>query len=222
MINIMLEGYDIGADWLRNDLSRYIKPEHSVAVVALSFRDNRVHSLDDWELLYSAERGKYYDGITGGFKAYGISENNISFVNYFTDDHATALKKVTQADIVYFLGGLPDRMFERIHELGLYDALVHHDGIAIGYSAGAVIQLAEYYLDPDDDYKEFSYYEGLPYLDDFYLQVHYEATPIQQEAIQRVLSERKKPIYALAHGNGGLVAHDGQIKMLGDVTLFTP
>lgn len=52
MINILLEGYDMDAPWLIDELKQVIRPEQRVAVVALSFRDNRVHSLEDWELLY--------------------------------------------------------------------------------------------------------------------------------------------------------------------------
>ena len=48
MINILLEGFDIDAPWLYGELKNYIKPNHSVAVVAFSFRDNRVKSLSDW------------------------------------------------------------------------------------------------------------------------------------------------------------------------------
>lgn len=62
MINILLEGYDINADWLYNDLKKYILPNHSVAIVAFSFRDSRVKSLDDWNALYSKENGVYYNG----------------------------------------------------------------------------------------------------------------------------------------------------------------
>lgn len=38
MINILLEGFDIDAPWLYDELKNYIKPDHSVAVVAFSFR----------------------------------------------------------------------------------------------------------------------------------------------------------------------------------------
>lgn len=172
MINILLEGFDIDAPWLYDELKNYIQPNHSVAVVAFSFRDNRVKSLSDWNALYSKECGKYHDGIVGGFTAYGIPEENISFINYFTDTKESAAQKIKSADIVYFLGGLPDRMMDRIKEFDLYDILMQHDGILMGYSAGAVIQLAEYHLSPDDDYPEFKYYEGLPYLNDFYMEVH--------------------------------------------------
>ncbi len=146
MVNILLEGYDIAASYLKDELSEYIKPEHSVAVEALSFRDNRVKSVEDWNKLYSKENGMYYGGIVGGFTAYGVAEENISFINYFTDTHEAAARKIANADIVYFLGGLPNRMMDRIIEMELYDVLMNHKGIVMGYSAGAVIQLAEYHL----------------------------------------------------------------------------
>lgn len=139
MINILLEGYDIDAAWLYDELKEYIKPTYSVAIVAFSFRDNRVKSITDWNLLYSKENGKFYDGIIDGFASYGISEENITFINYFADSKESAARKIEKADIVYFLGGLPDRMMDRINEFNLHDALMKHDGIVMGYSAGAVI-----------------------------------------------------------------------------------
>ena len=89
--------------------------------------------------------------------------------------------------------------------------------LIMGYSAGAVIQLAEYHLSPDDDYPEFKYYEGLPYLNDFYLEVHYEGKDAQKAAIQKVLEERKKTVYATAIMKGAILVDNGIIKLLGDV-----
>lgn len=220
MINILLEGFDIDAPWLYGELKNYIKPNYSVAVVAFSFRDNRVKSLSDWDTLYGKENGKYYAGIVGGLTAYGIPEEKITFINYFTDTKETAAQKIKAADIVYFLGGLPDRMMDRIKEFDLYDVLMQYDGILMGYSAGAVIQLAEYHLSPDDDYPEFKYYEGLPYLSDFYMEVHYEGTTVQDESIQRVLTERRKTVYATAFRSGAILVDNGNIKLLGDVRVF--
>lgn len=220
MINILLEGYDIDASWIYNELKNYIKPHHSVAVVAFSFRDSQVKTLLDWNALYSKENGRYYGGIVGGITAYGIPEENISFINYFTDTRESAAQKIKTADIIYFLGGLPDRMMDRIREFDLYNVLMAHNGILMGYSAGAVIQLAEYHLSPDDDYPEFKYFEGLPYLNDFYMEVHYEGTEVQDEAIRRVLSERGKTVYATAVRSGAILVDNGNIKLIGDVKIF--
>ncbi len=220
MINILLEGFDIDAPWLYEKLKNYIKPNHSVAIVAFSFRDNRVKSLSDWDALYGMENGKYHDGIVGGLTAYGITADKITFINYFTDTKESAAQKIKVADIVYFLGGLPDRMMDRIKEFDLYDVLLQHEGILMGYSAGAVIQLAEYHLSPNDDYPEFKYYEGLPYLSDFYMEVHYEGTTMQDESIQRVLAERGKTVYATAFRSGAIIVDNGNIKLIGDVRVF--
>ena len=220
MINILLEGYNIDAPWLRDELKSHIKPHHSVAVVAFSFRDSRVKSLADWNSLYSKESGIYYSGIVGGFASYGISESNIEFINYFTDSKKSAAQKITKADIIYFLGGLPDRMMDRIKEFDLYDVLMKHQGIVMGYSAGAVIQLTEYHLSPDSDYPEFKYCEGLPYLNDFYMEVHYENTDAQNKSIRRVIAERGKTVYATVVGAGAILVDNGSIKLLGDVKVF--
>lgn len=220
MINILLEGYDINAPWLYDDLKKYILPNYSVAVVAFSFRDSEVNNSADWNLLYSKESGIYYKGIVGGFTAYGISENNITFVNYFEDTKEAAKQKVERADILYFTGGRPDRMMDRIKELDLVDVLRKHNRIVMGYSAGAVIQLSEYHLSPDKDYKEFQYYDGLGYLNDFYLEVHYKNTKVQNKAIHRVLAERGKTVYATAFMSGAVIVDNDKVKLFGDVKTF--
>ena len=220
MVNILLEGYDIDAPWLLGDLRPYIRPSDRVAVVAFSFRDNRVKTAGDWDRLYGRENGVYYGGITGGFAAYGIQESQITFLDYFRDTKESAGEKVERADLLYVLGGLPDRMLDRIEEFSLTDALLRHRGVVMGYSAGAVIQLGEYHLSPDEDYPEFAYYRGLPYLEGFYLEVHYEGTEVQKAAVRRVLAERGKPVYATALGAGALLAEDGKVRALGKVERF--
>lgn len=220
MINILLEGYEINASYLYDDLKNYILPNYSVAVVAFSFRDREVKNSKDWNLLYSKENGIYYNGIVSGFTAYGISENNITFVNYFEDTKESAKQKAEKADILYFTGGRPDRMMDRIKEFDLVDVLKKHNGIIMGYSAGAVIQLSEYHISPDKDYKEFQYYDGLGYLNDFYLEVHYKNTKVQNKAIQRVLAERGKTVYATAFMSGAVIVDNGNVKLLGDVKTF--
>ena len=148
--------------------------------------------------------------------SYGIKEKNIIFLNYFQDTKQIAKNKIQNADIIYFLGGLPDRMMDRLKEFDLIDVLTQHNKVVIGYSAGAVIQFEEYFLSPNDDYTTFNYYKGIPYLKNFYLQVHYENTSEQNMTIDKVLKERKRTIYAQHKGKGGVVVYDGNIKMIGE------
>lgn len=220
MVNILLESYDLDADWLYDELKEYLKPEYKIAVVAFSFRDNRVKNNLDWQLLYGKERGKFYGGIVGSLCSYGIKEENITFLNYFQDTKETAKDKIQNADIIYFLGGLPDRMMDRLKEFDLIDVLTQHNKVVIGYSAGAVIQFEEYFLSPDADYPTFNYYKGIPYIKNFYLQVHFENTKEQNESINNVIKERKKPVYAMCKVQGALVIEDNNIKKIGNVEIF--
>lgn len=111
-------------------------------------------------------------------------------------------------------------MMERIHALELEGPLLRHTGLVMGYSAGAVIQLAEYHLSPDEDYPHFRYEQGLGYLDGFYLQVHYQGTAAQKAAIRRVLTERSKTVYATAFQKGALLTDGQTVHLLGDVKVF--
>ncbi len=219
MVNILLEGYDIAAEWLKAELGRIILPRHRVAVAAFAFRDDRVRNAQEWERLYGRD-GMYSGGIAEGFAAYGIARENLRFLNYFADSRESAAQAVREADIVYFPGGLPDRMMQRMEEFALVDVLRQHDGIVMGYSAGAVIQLAEYHLSPDADYPQFGYYAGLSYLDNFYLEVHYEGNDVQKQAIRRVLTERGKRVYATQKNAGALLVENGAVRCIGDVKGF--
>ena len=220
MINILLEGYDIGAKWLHSELKNYIMLSQRVAVVALSFRDSQIRNLSDWNALYGESQGRLYRNIIRGFEAYGIMPDQISFVNYFTDTPESAKAKVTHADIIYFPGGLPDRMMERIEEMNLRESLACHQGIMMGYSAGALVQFSEYHLSPDHDYPSFGYFEGLSCIDGFYLEVHYEGTEIQKEAIRKVIMEKEKNVYASSLMKGAILIDNGKIRTIGDVHVF--
>lgn len=222
MVHILLEGFDCAEPWLHAQLQPYFYPGQKVAIVAFSFRDSRVKCAQDWDALYHPRHGQYYAGMTRPLLAYGLREEDIRWINYFTDSKEKAARIISEADIVYFPRGLPDRMMERIDEFDLRDALLRHRGIVMGYSAGAVIQMARYHLSPDEDYPDFSYYEGLPWLRGFYLEVHYEGTPDQDRAIARVLRETGQPVYATALGKGALLIDNGQMRLLGDVKVFTP
>ncbi len=221
MVNILLDRYQLDADWLRPHLRPYLLPQHKVCVVAFSFRDNRVKCAADWQLLYGKAGSKLYSGIVSSLMAYGITEENIVFLDYFTDTKETAKAKVKQADVLYFLGGLPDRMYQRLEEFDLLNSMTKHNGVVIGYSAGAAIQLKEYHLSPDGDYPAFGYYPGLPYVDSMYLEVHYTGSDVQDKSIVRVLKEKHKPVYTTCE-TGGVIVENGRPRCIGDAQVFWP
>lgn len=220
MVNVLLESYDLSAPFLREKLRTYIKPNSRVTIVAFSFLPSQAANLSQWEDLYGAERGMFYHWLVDPFQKFSIPEENITFVNYFSDTKETAAQKINDADILYFTGGLPDAMMDRLEEFQLIDLLCAFDGVILGCSAGAMIQLQEYHITLDWDYPEFGYYRGLPWLKDFYVEVHYENTDIQNQSIQRVLTQRQKPVYAIAHDRGAIIVENGTVEMLGEVKKF--
>lgn len=220
MVNVLLESYDLTAPFLFDALRPYIKPNHRVAIVAFSFLPEQASNLEEWLGLYGKENGMFYNWLVEPFAAFGVPEENITFVNYFADTKETAALKVKQADILYFTGGLPDAMMDRLAEFELLNILAEFDGVALGCSAGAMIQLEEYHITPDQDYPCFGYYKGLPWLKNFYVEVHFEDSAEQRASIRRVLQERQKPIYATRHNNAAIIVDNGKIQRLGDVQTF--
>lgn len=222
MVHILPDILDFSADFLFAELKRWIHPESKVAILAFSYRDCSVRCLTDWNRLYAKGGGMYYDAMVAPFLNYGIPESQIRWINYYTDTKANAAEILRQADIIYLPGGLPDRMLERIDDFDLRNSLLSFQGVMMGYSAGALIQLQEYHLSPDSDYPEFCYRKGLPLLRDFYLEVHYEGTDVQNQAIQRVLNERCQTVYATVTDRSAIVVEGSEIKLLGDVRVFSP
>ena len=222
MINILLDVLNFSADFLYEELKRYIHPSDKVVILAFSYRDGEVQNLRDWKILYGKSGGRYYDSMVSPFLRYGIPEDHIEWINYYTDAKSKAAEQIRNADILYLPGGMPDRMMERIDDFNLRDAILQFQGVVMGYSAGALIQLQEYHLSPDQDYPEFTYFKGLPILKDFYLEVHYEDSPAQNEAIQRVLEERRKTVYAMVADQAAIVMDGSKVNFLGDVKMFTP
>ena len=220
MVNILLEGLDLDADWLKDTLKDYIKPHHKVVIVALAFGDE-IKNESDWQREFNRNDGGYYKALLGGLSAYGIKEDNIYIIDYFTDSTESAKEKIVNSDIAYFLGGLPDKMYDRIVEMGLLNVFKDYKGIAMGFSAGALIQLSEYHIYPDEDYSDFGYYKGIGYIDSFYHEVHYSRTPVQDESIRRVLSERNKTVYVTSLCKGAIISDNGKVRLLGKVKAYT-
>ena len=218
MINILFDCPNI--DDFKEELCEYFSEESRVAVVALSFYDDFVFDKESWERVYGRGIGNCYFETVDPLSVFGVKEENISFINYFTDTKETAKEKIKNANVIYFTGGLPDRMMERIEEFELTDVLKEFDGVVFGYSAGAVIQLDEYHLYPDGDYKDYGYYRGLGYVKGLYHEVHYEFKPEQDESIRRLLNERDLPIYVTHTRGGGIVIEEGGVKPIGKVDLY--
>lgn len=218
MVNMLFSQYNFHKKWAKDTVRKYLNDKQKVLVIPFSF-NNKIQNDGDWQKAYS-KSGKYYQNIVQPFNDFGIKDENIDWLNYFADTKETTVEKLKNSDVIFFTGGLPDRMMDRLQEFDIIDEIERFHGIVIGVSAGALIQLADYHISPDDDYKYFSYNKGLDFINDFFIEVHYDESDLQNRYIEKVLKEKTNCVYGITD-RGGIIVDQGNVTLVGDTRKFT-
>lgn len=219
MVNMLFSLYNFHESWAKDLVSKYINSNDKVLIISFSFDDN-ICDDNGWCNAYSKNNGRYYESIIAPFLNYGIKEENINWINYFKDTTENAKIKIKNSNIIFFTGGLPDKMMIRLKEFNLIDDIENFKGVIIGSSAGAMIQISEYHITPDEDYNIFTYNTGLNFIKDFDIEVHYEEAEIQNKYINKVLREKRDKVYAITN-TGGIIVDNEKIVLLGKVKTFS-
>lgn len=183
-----------------------------VAVIPFSFDKKDVKDENDFDKHYG-NNGIHTPWIYRPFLFYGISKENIVFLDYFRDNIDDMHKIICDSDILFLTGGLPDQYLERLKEKSIAH-LITNDKIIIGASAGAMIQLDIYHVTPDDDYPQYHYQSGLGLVNDIEIEVHYCHSDIQNYGINRVIHERHLPTYTVPN-DGGIFIKDKKVIAFG-------
>lgn len=219
MVNMLFSLYNFNDTWAKNAVSKYIKCSNKVLIIPFSFGENIKNNVD-WQNEFAKDNGDHYKAIIRPFLSYGIKGKNINCINYFEDTKENAKNKIKNSDILFFTGGLPDKMMCRLKEFDLINEIENFTGTIIGSSAGAMIQIKEYHITPDEDYDTFSYNEGLNFIKNFDIEVHYKETEIQKNYIKKVLNEKTDTVYTIKN-TGGIIVDNNSIKLLGDTQTFS-
>ena len=209
----------ISESWCRPALAPLIHADDEVCVLAFSFFDD-TKNLDDWNRQYARGQGIWYRANTDVFFPYGLKENQIHWVNYFTDTKEQMEAAISNSSILLLTGGAPDLMMKRIKEKKLTRLLKNWQGLVIGYSAGAMIQLGDYHITPDEDYPEFKWCRGLCFQQDFDIEAHYHGTRHQNRHIERAISEKHLDTWAIEEKGGMIVGPKGKKSFFGAVHFF--
>jgi len=218
MVNILLSQYNFHEKWAKDSMEKYLNPHTKILIIPFSFGE-QINNDVAWQNAYSKASGKYYKSIVLPFLSFGVNEENINWVNYFTNTKEHANNKLLNSDIIFFTGGYPDKMMRRLNEFDLINKIENYSGVIIGSSAGAMIQIKEYHITPDEDYSSFSYQLGLNLIKNFDIEVHYEASNLQTKFINKVLNEKRVPVYAIKD-TGGIIIDNNIIELIGDVMTF--
>lgn len=216
--HVLMNTSMIDEAWCYPVLKHHIQPSDEVCVLAFSFFDD-TKTMDDWNRQYKPGQGIWYKSNTDVFFRYGLKREQIHWINYFEDTKKEMENKIMNSSILLLTGGAPDLMMKRIREFKLTPYLKHYHGLMIGYSAGAMVQLDQYHITPDEDYPSFVYESGFGALKGFAIEPHYHQTKLQQESIERVLAEKKKPVYAI-YENGGMLIKEDHMELFGQVDVF--
>jgi peptidase E len=203
MTNILLNISNFDEDWASDTLRQIIHADMKVLILPLSYNEGWINDAVQWKHYYGKGR-RYYEELVRPFRNYGIPDRQIRWVNYFEDDHESAARKIREADILFFTGGYPDWMMQRLYDLDLEDTIRGYDGIVMGTSAGALIQLEEYHLAPDADY-DFQYQEGLGLVSGFDMDVHYQEDENHIASIIRSLEDKGRPVLVCPNQGGALI-----------------
>lgn len=215
MKNILLNVYEFHQPWAKNTLKKVLKKGMKATILTMSHGDD-IPDGDAWMKLYG-EGCPIYLTLQKAFSAYGITE--LSFVSWYHDDAASAREKVRSADVLFLTGGLPHLLSQRMKAWDLVSEIKRFSGVVMGASAGAMVQMKEYHVTPDEDYDHYCYYKGLGLLDGFEPEVHFAGTDVQMKSIARYQKERKKLVFAMAN-DGGLLIDGSQVSVFGNVDIF--
>lgn len=218
-MNILLDKLDFNETWAYETLKNIIKPEYKICMIPFAFHEEWIKNKEEWEKSYNKLNGEHYKDMVSPFYTYGINDNNITLVNYFTDNSESAKVKINESDIIFFTGGFPDKIMNRLSEFDLIHALEQHDGIIMGWSAGAMMQCLDYYISPDEDYPDFVYKKGLRCIEDFTIEVHYKNIDTQNKSIEKYIREKGKMVYT-TELQSAIIVDGSDITLLGNAKAY--
>jgi peptidase E len=171
-------------DEVMHFLSDYIDCETNILVIPFATEELKI---DRW--FNSAKRS---------FEDIGVEEINL------LDPHSTIQnmqREIRQHHVLYFTGGRPEILMERLSQHDLIQSIKDFTGLMIGVSAGALAFCNDCMITKDEDYPETQVIQGLG-LVDFSVEVHYNGT-VDEELLP--LSD-KREIYAIPNGSAFLMS----------------
>ena len=226
MVNILLSSNRFDHIGMRKKLRRFIRRKKNVLILPLAHHEDYVDDSESFIANINKSHGDIKD-IVESFGSFGIPSKNIRILNCYGDSEETIRNKFNRADILFFMGGYPDKLMSRIDKYGLRYHIESFDGIIMGASAGAMVQFDTCHVTPEEEGQEFYYCNGLGLLSGFDIEVHYRERQAQVDAIYKDLCERGLPIVIIPDGSGVIIRNDEKITLgdafiadKGDIEIF--
>ena len=158
MYSILFSRIEMGMDLVKEEIKKMLPENARVAIFPWAF-----------PVELNAEK------LETEFFKKGIDEVSIIICNCYSDSKEKLKKVIKESDLLLLPGGNPEMFFQKVvHDTDLLYNIKYYNGIIIGESAGAELQLKRYFITAKNNYyKYFAFYDGFGILDDpFYFDVH--------------------------------------------------
>ena len=216
MTSVILNGSSFHEDWGGSALQYLLPPESRVLIIPLSANDEWGSDARLWEEQFRKGR-RQYEALVRPFRAYGIKDAQIQWINYYEDDQNSALDKIRDADVLYLVGSNPSWMMQRLEDLGIVETVRSFRGTVMSAGTGSLLQLSGFRIAEDDYYER----EGLGLITQFSLLPDYRQTERDLYALIRMLEDEEKPVVVLPARSGVIYDH-GHFEALGEAMLLRP
>ena len=185
MINIVLSTYDFNNEICYPHIKKFLHPSMQVCIIPFSHDDILYEDYEKFDYVYNYDDpNSDFQAIVQAFRDYGIEKIRLIHPK---DNLDMIFDKLIKSDILFFTGGDPVKTMERIQEL--IPMLELFDGIIMGASAGAMVQVEEFVIDGEG--YSYSYHKGLGFISNTDIIVHYKKDDEHlMKMMQRSLEER--------------------------------
>lgn len=185
MVNIVLSTYDFNNDTCYPHIKEFLHPNMQVCIMPFSHDDILYEDYEKFDYVYDYDDpNSDFQAIARAFRDYGIEKIRIIHPK---DNLDMMFDKIIKSDILFFTGGDPVKAMERMQEI--IPMLELFDGIVMGASAGAMVQVEEFVIDGDG--YPYSYHKGLGYILNTDIIVHYKKDDEHlMKMMRRSLEER--------------------------------
>ncbi|MED3998267.1 Type 1 glutamine amidotransferase-like domain-containing protein [Peribacillus frigoritolerans] len=180
------------------ELSKIIKPDARILIIP-----------------FATDNSRYESWMANIKQAFSIMKNvSVELLNEDLSEKEMK-KSIKEHDILYFIGGRPERLIHVIEEKGLTPIIKDFQGLIIGYSAGSLAFCNDCIITKDKDYPETIVIKGLE-LVDFSVEVHYE-DKIDGELIPL---SNERTVYAIPN-RSAIFSKNGELfKVVNDIYSF--
>ncbi|MGW6234831.1 Type 1 glutamine amidotransferase-like domain-containing protein [Peribacillus butanolivorans] len=180
------------------ELSKMIKPDAKILIIP-----------------FATDNSRYESWMESIKQAFSIMANvSVELLNEDLSEKEMK-KSIKEHDVLYFIGGKPERLIHVIEEKGLTPIIKDFQGLIIGYSAGSLAFCNDCIITKDKDYPETIVIKGLGFVG-FSVEVHYEDT-IEGELIPL---SNERMVYAIPNGSA-IFSRNGELfKVVNDIYSF--